>query len=156
MAWATSNISPAGLVATFAGTFYSAGSFSANTVNVALYNNSVATATALTDTLAHNAYLGASGQWVSANELSTGSGYTVGGVTVTPKSETLTSNSAVMSSSGTPSWTSATFNTWGCLVYDNTITNKYAYCWNYFGGEQSVVSGTFTINWTSGIFSIAC
>ena len=54
-----------------------------------------------------------------------------------------------------PAWTGATLsNVYGCLVYDSTVTNKYAYCWNYFGGAQSVTSGTFTVVWSgSGIMS---
>lgn len=172
MAWTASNISTAGMhcivngnAATSAGDgpFYAASStqsFSGDTVNVALYNNSVVTATASTDTLAHNAYLGSGGQWVSGNELTTSNGYTVGGVAVTPKTETFSSNVATFTSSGTPQWTSSSsgFTAYGCLVYDNTITNKYVYCWNYFGGAQSASGGgTFTINWNaSGIFAITC
>lgn len=166
--WTASNISTAGLhcimngnAATSAGDgpFYAASStqsFSGDTVNAALYNNSVTTATASTDTLAHNAYLATGGQWVTANEI-TGTGYTAGGVAVTPKAETFSSNVATFTSSGTPQWTTASFTAFGALVYDNTITNKYAYCWNYFGGSQTVTSGTFTINWNaSGIFAITC
>lgn len=39
---------------------------------------------------------------------------------------------------------------YGCLVYDDTITTPTAdqgLCFNYFGGSQSVTSGTFTIVW---------
>ena len=42
-------------------------------------------------------------------------------------------------------------------MYDNTITAgtvaAQGMCFNYFGGAQSVTSGTFTINWdATGIF----
>lgn len=169
MAWTASNISTAGLLCIMNGNaatsgalgpFYNASStnsFHTDTVNTALFNNSVTTATASTDTLAHNVYLAAGGQWVAANELATSGGYTIGGVAVTPKTETFTSNVATFTSSGTPQWTSATFTAYGCLVYDNTTTNKNSYCWNYFGGAQTVAGGTFTINWNaSGIFAITC
>ena len=47
----------------------------------------------------------------------------------------------------------------GCLVYNDTITTPVAdqgICFNYFGGEQSVTGGTFTIVWHgSGIFTIS-
>lgn len=170
MAWTASNISTAAMLSMLNGNantsgaqvpFYTASgttSFHGDTVNVALYNNSVTSATASTDTLAHNVYLAAGGQWVAANELATAGGYTVGGVAVTPKTETFSSNVATFTSSGTPNWTSASFSAYGCLVYDNTIAAaKYAYCWNYFGGIQTVTSGTFTINWNaSGIFAVTC
>lgn len=170
MAWTASNISTAAILSMVNGnantsgaqvTFYTASgttSFHGDTVNCALYNNSVTTATASTDTLAHNVYLAAGGQWVAANELATSGGYTIGGVAVTPKTETISTNVATFTSSGTPQWTSATFSAYGALVYDNTIAAaKYVYCWNYFGGIQTVTSGTFTINWNaSGIFTITC
>lgn len=47
----------------------------------------------------------------------------------------------------------------GCLVYDDTITTPVAdqgMCYNYFGGTNSVTSGTFTIVWNaSGVMTIA-
>jgi hypothetical protein len=169
MAWTASNISTAAMLSILNGNantsgaqvpFYTASgttSFHGDTVNTALYNNSVVTATASTDTLAHNVYLAAGGQWVAANELATAGGYTVGGVAVTPKTETFAGNVVTFTSSGTPQWTSASFSAYGCLVYDNTIATKYVYCWNYFGGIQTVTSGTFTINWNaSGIFAVTC
>lgn len=168
MTWTSSDISAAGLNCILNGNaatsegfgpFYgSTQSFSANTVNVALYGTTPTTATALTDTLAHNAYNGSGGQWVLANELASSGGYTQGGIAVTSKTETSAGTAiAKYTSTATPQWTSASFTTYGCLVYDNTVTNKYAYCWNYFGGAQTVTAGTFTINWnTSGIFAITC
>ena len=169
MAWTASNISTAAILSMVNGNantsgsqvpFYPASdtkSWDGDTVNCALYNNSVTTATASTDTLAHNVYLASGGQWVTANELATSGGYTAAGVAVTPKAETFTTNVVTFTSSGTPQWTSASFSAYGCLVYDNTIATKYVYCWNYFGGVQTVTSGTFTINWNaSGIFTITC
>lgn len=169
MAWTASNISTAAVLSMVNGNANTSGaqvpfftasgttSFDGDTVNVALYNNSVTTATASTDTLAHNAYLASGGQWTSSNELATAGGYTVAGVAVTPKAETFSSNVVTFTSSGTPNWTSASFSAYGCLVYDTTIASKWVYCWNYFGGVQTVTSGTFTINWNaSGIFTITC
>jgi hypothetical protein len=175
MAWSSSDISAAGLLSMVNGNantsgaqvpFYTASgttSFHGDTVNVALYNNTPTTATASTDTLAHNVYLAAGGQWVTANEV-TATGYTAGGVTVTPKTETFTvaqPSVITFTSSGAPSWTitSGGITAFGALVYDNTIAAaKYVYCWNYFGGSASFAgAGTFTINWNaSGIFAISC
>lgn len=49
-------------------------------------------------------------------------------------------------------------NAYGCLVYDDTITTPVAdqgVCFNYFGGANSVTSGTFTVVWNaSGIMAI--
>jgi len=166
MAWTASNLSGQGVLtimngmaATSGGNgpFYTASgtqSFHGDTVNAALYNNSVTTSTARDDTLAHNAYLAALGQWVTANEI-TGTGYTAGGVAITPKAETYGTGVATFTSSGSPSWTTATITAYGVLVYDATITAKYAYCWNYFGGVQTVTAGTFSVAWNaSGIFTI--
>lgn len=165
MAWSTSNLNGAGVLAMLngnaatsgaVGPFYGAGqSFHSDTVNCALYGN---TGTPnKDDTLAHNAYNGAGGPWVTGNESSATTGYAAGGVAVTPKSETEAAGTVTFTSSGSPSWTvTGTLTAFGCLVYDNTVTNKYAHCWNYFGGSQSVTNGTFTVNWNaSGIFTVS-
>jgi hypothetical protein len=167
MAWTASNINPTGLLGMIAGigatgSFYSGTqTFAADTIKVALYSNSVVTATALAETFANfarNAYNGTSGQWVTANELATAGGYTQGGITVTPKTAlSQTAGLLTVTSTGTPNWTSASFSTYGCLVYDSTVTGSLALCWNFFGGIQTVTSGTFTINWNaSGIFTVQC
>jgi hypothetical protein len=48
---------------------------------------------------------------------------------------------------------------YGTLVYDDTITTPVAdpgLSYNYFGGTNSVTSGTFTVVWNaSGIFAFA-
>jgi hypothetical protein len=49
-------------------------------------------------------------------------------------------------------------NVYGCLIYDDTLAAPVAdqgVCFNYFGGANSVVSGTFTVVWNaSGIFAL--
>jgi len=49
-------------------------------------------------------------------------------------------------------------NAYGCLVYDHSIATPVAdqgICFNYFGGANSVTSGTFTVVWNaSGIFTL--
>lgn len=43
---------------------------------------------------------------------------------------------------------------YGCLIYDDTVAD-HGVCFNYFGGSNSVVSGTFTVVWNaSGILTI--
>jgi hypothetical protein len=174
--WTSSDISTAGLLSIVNGNantsgaqvpFYTASgttSFHGDTVNVALFGVTPTTATALTDTLAHNVYLAAGGQWVTGNEV-VASGYTAAGLAITApsgaKTETFSSNILTFTSTGAPSWTitGGGITAYGGLVYDNTIAAaKYAYCWNYFGGPASFAgAGTFTINWNaSGIFAITC
>lgn len=153
MAWSTSNVSGAGLSAQVGGSFYGSGqTFAADAVNAALYGN---TGTPnKDDTLAHNAYNGAGGQWVTANEI-TGTGYIAGGQALTSKSNTEASGLVTVTAAD-PSWTGATLSgVYGALVYDATVTGEYAYCWNYFGGAQSVTGGTFTVAWNAaGIFTV--
>lgn len=48
-------------------------------------------------------------------------------------------------------------NAYGCLIYDHSagaVTDQ-GICYNYFGGANSVTSGTFTVVWNaSGIFTL--
>lgn len=154
MGWSTSNLSGLGVSALVGGSFYGTGqTYAADTVNAALYGN---TGTPNKDDtpLTRQAYNGAGGQWVTANEV-TGAGYTAGGAALGTKTNG-ESSGLVSVGAANVSWTTATIaGIFGDLVYDNTVTNKYAYCWNYFGGTQSVTSGTFTIAWNSGnIFTV--
>lgn len=54
--------------------------------------------------------------------------------------------------------TTTLVNAYGCLVYDHSIATPVAdqgICYNYFGGANSVTSGTFTVVWNaSGIFAL--
>jgi len=46
-------------------------------------------------------------------------------------------------------------NVYGCLIYSDTVASDLGLCFNYFGGANSVVAGTFTIVWNaSGIFAL--
>lgn len=139
-------------------TVWSTGGFVANTVNVALFGTTPDSVAARDDTYAHNVYNATGGQWVTANE-STGTGYTAAGSAL-PATKSITETSGTVTAkttTGTLVWTiTGTLSaTYGCLVYDNTSTTKFAYCWNYFGGSQTVTGGTFTINWNaSGLYTI--
>jgi len=74
-------------------------------------------------------------------------------VALASKTHTFGAGTMQISAANTASGSAATLTAvFGCLVYDNTLTAKYAYCWNYFGGSQSVTAGTFTVVWSgSGI-----
>jgi hypothetical protein len=156
MGWSTSNLSGAAvdaLMVNVAGAtqFYGGGnggtSWTADAQKAALYGTTPTPNK--NDTLANNTYL--AGQWVTGNE-TTGTGYTAGGTALASLAHSFGSGTQQLTA-GNPAWTSATLAAvFGCLVYDSTLTTKYAYCWNYFGGSQSVTAGTFTIVWSgSGI-----
>lgn len=77
----------------------------------------------------------------------TGAGYTANGFAWTAAQNTTPSTSgtsAFWSWSVNPSWTSATFSTVGCIIYNSSASNKAVYVGS-FGGTQTVTAGTFTV-----------
>lgn len=90
---------------------------------------------------------------ISANEIS-GTGYTAGGATLGSQSVTMASNTATWDAADT-SWTSATFTAYHAALY--SVTNSSSLIASVdFGGEQTVTSGTFTIEWNSaGIIALS-
>ena len=101
----------------------------------ALYTNSTTIDTTTT------AYGGPS------NEVS-GAGYSSGGNTLTNTGVGTTTVTSFTDFSDT-SWTSASFTARGCLIYNTTaitgLTANRAVCSIDFGGDKTVSSGTFTI-----------
>lgn len=79
----------------------------------------------------------------NSDELANGSGYTTGGNTLTSVTPTLDGSTAVCDFANT-SWSSATFTTRGCIIY-NTSNSNAAVMVLDFGADYSVSSGTFTI-----------
>ena len=89
---------------------------------------------------------------------STSSGYTTGGNTLTNIDPTLDSDTAICDFADT-SWTSASFTARGCLIYNTTAvtgftTNRSILAIN-FGGDKTVTSGTFTIEFPAAAASTA-
>lgn len=123
--------------------------WSTDTIKIALYGNTgTPDNTVATDVLTE--YNGTASAWVVANETS-GTGYTAGGVAVTPLSVAQSSNVVTFTSSGTPTWTTATITAYGCLIYDTTVSS-IGLCYLSFGGAQTVTANTFTVNYNaSGI-----
>lgn len=78
----------------------------------------------------------------------TGTGYTAGGTLLTNQDPVASSPSAFTTFSPNPSWTSASFSTAGCMIW-NTIQNGPvvgpSVSVHDFGGTQTVTSGTFTV-----------
>ncbi len=90
---------------------------------------------------------------VSANELPTAGGYTVGGQALDSKAvvqaATTTWNAA------NEAWTSATFTAFHAVIYDTSVTDNLIASID-FGGAKTVAAGTFTIQWdASGIITLA-
>ena len=81
----------------------------------------------------------------TSNEItnSSGTAYTSGGATLTSVTPALDSSTAVCDFNDV-SFTSASFTANGCLIYNSSQSNK-AVAAIAFGGDKTVSSGTFTI-----------
>jgi len=77
------------------------------------------------------------------NEMS-GTGYTAGGKALTSVTPSLDSTTACCDFDDI-SWTSATFTANACLIYNDSASGDPAVCAVAFGGDKTVSSGTFTI-----------
>ncbi len=128
----------------------------ANTVNAALFNNSV--------TPDKDAAVGSTGYntgtWLTANEVTHANwpakGRTLASKTLTTPSSGVTRFDAA-DTAGAGTLTIA--NAYGALILNDSITGgtvaDQGVCFNYFGGAQSVTGGTFTIVWSAnGIFEV--
>ena len=104
-----------------------------NTFNLALYTSS---ATLSKSTTAYSA----------TNEITNTSGtaYTAKGNALTSVTPVLSTDTAVCDFADS-SWTSASFTANGCLIFNDTATGDPACCAIAFGGDKTVSSGTFTI-----------
>ena len=103
---------------------------------IALYTNSTTIDTTTT------AYGG------PTNELPATGGYSTGGNTLTNTGVGTTTVTSFTDFSDT-SWTSASFTARGCLIYNSStitgLTTNATVCAIDFGGDKTVSSGTFTI-----------
>ena len=106
---------------------------SGNTFNLALYTSD---ATINKSTTAYSA----------TNEITntSGSAYSAKGNALTSVTPVLSTDTAVCDFADT-SWTSASFTANGCLIFNDTATGDPACCAIAFGGDKTVSSGTFTI-----------
>lgn len=76
-----------------------------------------------------------------------GTGYVAGGTALVNVDPVASSPSAYTDFSPDPSWTTASFSTIGCMIYNNTQngdTANPATSVHDFGGTQTVTAGTFT------------
>ena len=104
-----------------------------DTFNLALYTSS---ATLDKDTTAYS----------STNEITNTSGtsYSAKGNALTSVTPVLSTDTAVCDFANT-SWTSASFTSRGCLIFNDTAAGDPSVCAIDFGGDKTVTSGTFTI-----------
>lgn len=122
----------------------------ADALKVALYDNDITPDANVTS--ANTAYN--VGQWANSNEVSQVGQWAAGGVTLANQTlNSATANTVFLDADNTASGAAATLsNVYGCLVYDDTLAAPVAdqgICYNYFGGVNSVVNGTFTVIWSA-------
>jgi hypothetical protein len=121
---------------------------------VALYDNDITP----DNDVAANVTAYNTGQWTSSgNEVSESGQWATGGVALTtPTINVGTADVVFWDAADTASGSAADLaNVYGCLVYDDTLTATggqtadQGVCYNYFGGANSVVNGTFTVVWSA-------
>lgn len=120
--------------------------FDADTIKVALYNNSI---TPDNDVTAANSAYNA-GQWANTNEVADGAEWAAGGVALASKTVSVSvADTVTVDAADAASGSSATLaSVFGCLVYDDTLAAPVAdqgMCYLYFGGTQSVTDGTMSV-----------
>ena len=114
-----------------------------NTFNLALYTSS---ATINKSTTTYSA----------TNEISntSGSAYSAKGNALTSVTPVLDSDTAVCDFSNT-SWTSASFTANGCMIFNDSASGDPSVCTIAFGGDKTVTSGTFTIEFPAAAAATA-
>ena len=114
-----------------------------NTFNLALYDS--------------DASLGAGTTAYSSSEEITntsGTAYSAKGKALTSVTPTLDSSTAVCDFADV-SWTSASFTANGCLIFNDSHSTDAAVCAIAFGGDKTVSSGTFTIQFPAAAATTA-
>ena len=114
-----------------------------DTFNLALYTSS---ATLGAGTTAYS----------SSNEITntSGSAYSAKGKALTSVTPALDSTTAVCDFADV-SWTSASFTANGCLIFNEDATGDPAVCAVAFGGDKTVSSGTFTVQFPAAAATTA-
>ena len=84
--------------------------------------------------------------YTTSNEITntSGSAYTAGGIALTSVTPALSGDTACCDFADV-SFTSASFTANGCLIYNDTASGDPGVCVVAFGGDKTVSSGTFTI-----------
>ena len=92
--------------------------------------------------------------YTTSGEVATATGYTAKGKVITSVTPVLDSSTAVCDFADI-SWTSASFTTRGCLIFNETAAGDPSVCAVDFGGDKTVSSGTFTIQFPTADASSA-
>ena len=106
---------------------------SGNTFNLALYTSSATLNKSTTAYSSSNAITNTSG-----------SAYSAKGKALTSVTPALSTDTACCDFADV-SWTSASFTANGCLIFNDSHSSDAAVCAIAFGGDKTVSSGTFTI-----------
>ena len=106
---------------------------SGNTFNLALYTSSASMGASTT-------------AYTTTNEIAntSGSSYSAKGKALTSVTPVLSTDTAVCDFANI-SWTSASFTSRGCLIFNDSAASDQSVCAIDFGGDKTVTSGTFTI-----------
>ena len=90
-------------------------------------------------------------------EIANGNGYTTGGSSLDncAVSQDDTADWAKLDADDEV-WSGATINTWGAVVYDDTLSSDDLVCYFDFAAQKSVSTGSLTLQWsTNGLMTIA-
>ena len=90
----------------------------------------------------------------NSDEVANGNGYTTGGNTLTSVTPVADGTTAVCDFADT-TWSSATFTTCGGIIYNDTAAGDPACAVLSFGGDQTVSSGDFQIQFPAPAASTA-
>lgn len=90
----------------------------------------------------------------NSDELANGNGYTTGGNTLTSVTPVADGTTAVCDFDNT-TWSAATFTTSGGIIYNDTASGNPACAVLSFGGDQSVSSGDFQIQFPAAAAATA-
>ena len=114
-----------------------------NTFNLALYDSSADLSKSTT-------------AYTSSEEITntSGSAYSAKGNALTSVTPVLDSDTAVCDFANT-SWTSASFTARGCLIFNDSHASDASVCAIDFGGDKTVTSGTFTVEFPAAAASTA-
>lgn len=106
-----------------------------HTYNLALFKGSVSTTFGA----------GTTNYSAMGTDEASGTGYTAGGKATTNTTPTSTGTTAFTTPSADVSWTSASFTTSGALLFLAPTATGNAVATFFFGGDQTVSSGTLTV-----------